>query len=85
MTGAPVLVLKLVVDGTYLSLANQQQHGDGSGYGGHGSPGTTAGHHVCVVEMEWFEMTLRLCDNSLLGEADQKVRMIVMYVCVKDA
>lgn len=61
-----MLVLKLVVDGTYLSLANQQQRGRGGG-----SPG--AMYHVCVLEMEWFELTLRLCDNSQFGGDYQKV------------
>ena len=84
VTGAPVLVLKLVVDGTYLSLANQQQHqqrGAGSGGGGGGGNGGGSGRaspgsllHVCVLEMEWFELTLRLCDNSQFGGEDyQKV------------
>ena len=58
-----MLVLKLVVDGTYLSLANQLQRG--------GSPG--AMYHVCVLEMEWFELTLRLCDNSQFEGDYQKV------------
>ena len=71
VTGAPVLVLKLVVDGTYLSLANQQQRSSGSGV-----PNSTAAmHHVCVLEMEWFELTLRLCDNSQFGGDYQKVHV----------
>ena len=28
---------------------------------------------VCVLEMEWFECTLRLCSNDELGEDDQKL------------
>ena len=85
VTGAPVLVLKLVVDGTYLSLANQQlqRHtgsssdagtgGGGGATGRHASAGSM--HHVCVLEMEWFELTLRLCDNSLFGGDYQKVHV----------
>jgi hypothetical protein len=84
-----VLVLKLVVDGTYLSLANQQlRHrgaargggGGGDGGVGHASPGSM--HHVCVLEMEWFELTLRLCDNSQFGGDYQKVCIHTMYMCM---
>ena len=65
-----MLVLKLVVDGTYLSLANQRQEGGSSNGGGNS---TAAMHHVCVLEMEWFELTLRLCDNSQFEGDYQKV------------
>ena len=88
-----MLVLKLVVDGTYLSLANQQQHqqrgagsGGGRGGGGNGggsgraSPGSLL--HVCVLEMEWFELTLRLCDNSQLGGDYQKVHVLCEIECL---
>ena len=80
-----MLVLKLVVDGTYLSLANRQQplrRGSGrGGGGGHAGPGSM--HHVCVVEMEWFELTLRLCDNSQFGGDYQKVHTYVrVHVCL---
>ena len=80
VTGAPVLVLKLVVDGTYLSLANQQlhqQHGASSGGGGGNGGGSSPGPllHVCVLEMEWFELTLRLCDDSQFGGDYQKVHV----------
>ena len=61
VTGAPVLVLKLVVDGTYLSLASRQPDS------------STPLNHVCVMEMEWFELTLRLCDNSHFAGDYQKV------------
>jgi hypothetical protein len=77
VTGAPVLVLKLVVDGTYLSLANQQLRHRGAAKGG-GGPGSM--HHVCVLEMEWFELTLRLCDNSQFGGDYQKVCVCVRKV-----
>ena len=81
-----MLVLKLVVDGTYLSLANQQQHQQrGAGSGGGGGNGGGSGRaspgsllHVCVLEMEWFELTLRLCDNSQLGGDYQKVHVHVL-------
>ena len=29
--------------------------------------------YVCVMEMEWFEMTLRLCNNSQCEQDYQKV------------
>ena len=77
-----MLVLKLVVDGTYLSLANQQQHQQRrAGSGGRsdgGSPGLL--HHVCVLEMEWFELTLRLCDNSQFEGDYQKVHVHVLHI-----
>ena len=28
---------------------------------------------VCVLEMEWFELTLRLCNNDQLGDEYEKV------------
>lgn len=57
VTGAPVLVLRLVTDGVYLLLAHEQYE----------HPDPKQGF-VCVLEMEWFELTVRLCDNTQLGE-----------------
>ena len=71
-----MLVLKLVVDGTYLSLANQQHRCSGGG----SRASSAAMHHVCVLEMEWFELTLRLCDNSQFGGDYQKVHVYVPAV-----
>lgn len=62
VTGAPVQVVRVVLDGVYLLLANQPQSQ---------SPPS---HSVCVLEVEWLEFTLRLCNNSLLNEDFQKVR-----------
>ena len=76
VTGAPVLVLKLVVDGTYLSLANRQQLG---AVPSSSMANATARDHVCVLEMEWFELTLRLCDNSQFGGDYQKVQVCIHF------
>lgn len=76
--GAPVLVLKLVVDGTYLSLANRQSPtvvGVASSLPGSFPPPL---NHVCVLEMEWFELTLRLCDNSQFAGDYQKVCLLTV-------
>lgn len=64
-----MLVLKLVVDGTYLSLASRQPLVDVAS----SLASSTPLNHVCVMEMEWFELTLRLCDNSHFAEDYQKV------------
>ena len=71
VTGAPVLVLRLVIDGTYLSLANR--HLSGGVASSLTNPAPKAADHICVLEMEWFEMSLRLCDNSQFAGDYQKV------------
>ena len=80
ITGAPVLVLRLVVDGTYLSLANL--HLPGGVASSLANPTPKAGDHVCVMEMEWFEMSLRLCDNSQFAGDYQKVGTVYATVHV---
>ncbi|XP_064403938.1 autophagy-related protein 2 homolog B-like isoform X2 [Halichondria panicea] len=62
VTGAPVMVVRLIADNTQILLSHEQVH----------QPDPKQGF-VCVVEMEWFECTLRLCSNDLLGEEDQEL------------
>ena len=63
--GAPVHVVRVVLDGIYLLLTS-------SHCGKHKKP-LGGSHSVCVVEVEWLEATLRLCNNDLLNEELQRV------------
>jgi len=70
VTGSPLLVVKLIVDGAYLFLSNSQED-------------TTSQQQnwVCVMEMDWFEMTLRLCNNAQCEGDYQKVGLEVFQSC----
>lgn len=65
VTGAPVHVVRVVLDGFYVLLAAKQTRG--------GQSSGDFGHSVCVMEVEWFELTVRLCNSSLLNEDFQEV------------
>ena len=65
VTGSPVLVVRLVMDGTYLLLSNEQQQ--------HAVSPVVSAEPVCVLEMEWFEMTFRLCNSDQFEGDYQKV------------
>jgi len=57
------MVCRLVTDGTHLLLAHQQ----------YDTPDPKQGF-VSVLEMGWFELTVRLCNNEQLGEDYEQVR-----------
>ena len=63
VTGAPVHVLRVVLDGLHLLLTPTA--GEGS---------VSSAHSVCVLDVEWLEINLRLCDNQLMdNDTFQKV------------
>lgn len=68
VTGAPVHVVRGVLDGLHLLLTPASLRP-----GARGAP-----HSVCVLDVEWLEVTLRHCDNALLDDAFQKVLSLLL-------
>lgn len=64
VTGAPVHVVRVVLDGLHLLLTPTP-------------PDLTTGergqHSVCVLDVEWMELTLKHCNNALLSKDFQQV------------
>ena len=88
VAGAPVHVLRVVLDGAYLLLtatkapptttSSSFPYSSSSS----GSPSSSVcSSSVCVMELEWLELTLRHCNSALLNKEVQKVSM---YVCTFD-
>lgn len=68
VAGAPVHVVRVVLDGLHLLLSPCKPHPQSQ----RKDEGAT-GHSVCVMELEWLEVTFKHCDNALLNEDFQKV------------
>lgn len=68
VTGAPVHVVRVVVDGLHLLLTPSKPHPQPQA-----RSKAASGHSVCVMELEWLEITFKHCDNALLSEDFQRV------------
>ena len=66
VTGAPVHVVRVVLDGLHLLLTPHPVPS-------HPLPPGKSGHSVCVLDMEWLELTLKHCNNALLSKDFQQV------------
>ena len=67
VAGAPVHVVRVVMDGLRLLLTPTQPHPQAE------AADKVRGHSVCVMEVEWLEVNFKHCDNTLLNEDFQKV------------
>lgn len=56
VAGAPVHVVRVVLDGLHLLLTPSRTNS------------ATPSHSVCVLDVEWLEVTLRHCNNALLNQ-----------------
>ncbi len=79
VSGAPVHVVRVVLDGMHLLLTPHPPHTPPMGR----REGPPAGcHSVCVLDMEWFELTLKHCNNALLSKDFQQVCIIQCMLLV---
>ena len=87
VTGAPVHVVSMVLDGVYLLLTATKPTPSGkptsqspsSSFLSSSSSPTSHSHSVCVIEVEWLCFTLRHCNNSILNEEVQKVSSCLVF------
>jgi len=86
VAGAPVHVLRMVLDGAYLLLTATKSPPTTTFSSSSPYPLSSSGSRsssvcsssVCVVELEWLELTLRHCDSALLNKEVQKVSTWLM-------
>ena len=71
VSGAPVHVVRVVLDGLHLLLTPSRT-----------SNATPSHHSVCVLDVEWLEVTLRHCNNAMLNQDFPNVRMYT-YVRIR--
>lgn len=75
VTGAPVHVVRMVLDGLHLLLTPGPAPGDAGEGGGDAErrSRTVSSPSVCVMDVEWLELTLKHCSNALLNDDFHKV------------
>jgi autophagy-related protein 2 len=62
VVGSPLLVVRVLVDHTHLALSNTRHQ-----------PPSLSEDYVCVLDLDWFELTLRLCNTAQFEEESQKL------------
>ena len=86
VTGAPVHVVRVVLDGLHLLLtphpsnipATPTGKGVGSQTSVRGGRDPPVSHSVCILDVDWLELTLKHCNNALLGKDFEQVLRIPM-------
>ena len=83
VAGSPLLVVRLLVDHTNLALSDSPPHHPPSLRGTQytSSCGSlsfclsvfSSSDYVCVLDLDWFELTLRRCNKAQFEEESQKV------------
>lgn len=77
--GAPVHVVNVVLDGLHLLLTpSRPRPQDGAEQRSEGGPS------VCVMDLEWLQVTFKHCDNALLHEDFQKVCSPLQFTSTVD-